>query len=375
LLHKESVRNDPTQFHGGPSWLSAKANTGGTTGTPLRLTRSPQSVVAEQVCLDRMMRLLGAEPATVRMAVLRGDSIKDPSDASPPFWLYAIGGRRLILSTNHLSQATLPHYVEVLTQFAPDVLWVYPNALESLCRLLLRADLRLQVPHVLSSSEVLRPAVWELAQRVLQASIVDYYGQAERVAFAYAQQAQEYYFLPGYAKVELLRHGEDAESALYEIVGTSLWNAAMPLLRYRTGDLVRLPHGTTAQGVLEVAYGVRPFAGVIGRSQDVLLAPDGVGVLTGIDHIPRGVAHLVRLQVVQESLACVILRALVTPDFSARDGEQMLANARLKIPRGVDVRLEMVERLERTASGKTPFVIHSPAVKAALAAASFGQPN
>lgn len=366
LLRKESVRDDPVAFHTKSSWFNARAHTGGTTGTPLELVRSPQSVVAEQVCLDLMLSLTGADPRTARIAVLRGDNIKPPSDRRPPFWMHALGGRRLLMSSNHLGDETLPAYVDAIRQFAPDVLWVYPSALESLCRLLMRAGAELPVPRILSSSEMLPSSMWPMVRTVLGASVVDYYGQAERVAFAYATQPGEYYFLPGYASVELLREPSDTSGCSYEIVGTSLWNTAMPLIRYRTGDLIRLPQPPTPQELLEIVYGLRSFPGVIGRNADVLVAPDGVGVLTGIDHIPRGVASLLRLQVVQESLDRVTLRALVTDRFTEQDAEQLLRNARLKIPITVDVRLTVVDELERTALGKTPFVIHAPQVKAAF---------
>jgi phenylacetate-CoA ligase len=377
LLHKESVRNDPRAFHSGRTWFGAQAVTGGTTGTPLQLLRSPQAVVAEQVCLDRMMLAIGTEPLSARVAVLRADSIKDPSDRSPPYWIYAMGGRRLILSSNHLTEDTLSSYVDVLREFRPDVLWVYPTALEALCRLLALAGERVRIRNVLSSSEMLHPQVWALARSLLDCQIVDYYGQAERVAFAYATAPDAYLFLPGYAYVELIHHApEDGrrpeESAtLYEIVGTSLWNLAMPLVRYRTGDLLRLPRRYRAQELLELACGLRPFEGVIGRSQDVLLAPDGRGALTGINHIPRAVQHLMRLQVVQEAVDRVVLRALVAPGFSDADSQQLLDNARQKIPQGVDVRVEIASSLQRTARGKTPFIIHSPAVREAFRAAGF----
>jgi phenylacetate-CoA ligase len=216
---------------------------------------------------------------------------------------------------------------------------------------------------------MLADSAWPLAKLVLGASIIDYYGQAERVAFAYAARAGEYFFLPGYASVELIPAHQDESGHCYEIVGTSLWNTAMPLVRYRTGDLIRLPQEPTQQALLEIAHGLRSFPGVIGRSADVLLAPDGKGVLTGIDHIPRGVRSLLRLQVIQDAVDEVELRALVTDEFNEQDAEQLMRNARLKIPQSVHVRWMKVEQLRRTENGKTPFVIHAPQIKEALQSA------
>ena len=256
---------------------------------PLRLQRSPESVVVEQVCQDDALATLGVDARTAKIAVLRGDDIKDPSDTNPPFWIRAVGGRRLILSSNHLSEASIAAYADALRDFAPDVLWVYPTTLESLCLLLQCTGTQLHIPRVMSSSEMLQPEVWMLAQQLLGCALVDRYGQAERVACAHAVASGSYRFVSGYAYVELIADSEDESSKFYEIVGTSLWNTAMPLVRYRTGDLVRLPREYGARELQEIAEGTRSFEGVIGRTNDVLLDASTMRVLAGINQIPRGV--------------------------------------------------------------------------------------
>ena len=104
LLQKDRVRESPAAFRSG-AWFAARASTGGTTGTPVELVRSPASIVAEQVCLDRMIRAIDFDPRTARIAVLRADAVKPASDDRPPFWIYAVGGRRLVLSSAHLSES------------------------------------------------------------------------------------------------------------------------------------------------------------------------------------------------------------------------------------------------------------------------------
>jgi len=362
LLEKSAVKAEPEAFGSG-GLLASRASTGGTSGSPLPLVRSLRSVVFEQACIDRMMAFMGVAPAQARIAVLRGDNVKDPSDFSPPYWKHAAGGRRLIMSSNHLNTATAPRYAEALEEFAPDVLWAYPTALEALCVHLGRARRKLAVSRVLTSSEVLHPEVWRLATRTLGCRLVDYYGQAERVAFAYATEPGAYRFLPGYAHVELLPAGEDG---LYEIAGTSLWNRSMPLVRYRTGDLIRLSPGENLE---EITLGLKAFPGVLGRDSDILVSPDGVR-LTGIDHFQRDIANLVRIQVIQETAKEVRILVLATGAFGEHDAAQLLANVRRKLPASMRVMLERVAALERTSLGKIPFVIHRPAVKALLRAGS-----
>jgi len=364
LLDKETVRADPGAFLEGAQLLTSKASTGGTAGAPLPLVRSLRSVVLEQAAIDRMIERLGVRPSDARVAVLRGDNVKDPTDFRPPYWKFVAGGRRMVMSSNHLNAATVKTYAEALRDFAPELLWAYPTSLESLCALLERTGTELAVASVLTSSEVLHPQVWRLAERVLGCRLVDYYGQAERVGFAWAAAPRDYRFLPGYAHVELIPAG----NGRYEIVGTALWNHAMPLVRYRTGDLLQLPSDSAA---MDVALGHRGFAGVLGRDTDILVSPDGVR-LTGIDHFQREIRNLRRIQVIQESLTEVRVLVLAQPAFGEPDAQALMANIRRKLPASMRVDLERVESLERTSLGKEPFVIHRPAVKKLLRAAAGG---
>jgi phenylacetate-CoA ligase len=368
LLPKDRVRASPTAFHSG-AWFAARASTGGTTGTPIELVRSPAAVVMEQVTLDRIIRVLDFDPRTARIAVLRADPVKPASDDRPPFWHYTLGGRRLILSSAHLSERTLPSFLSELRKFRPDVLWVHPTMLEVLCRLLVRSGEVLRVPGVHASSEMLAPEVWKLAREVLGCAMVENYGLAERVAFAIAASAGEYFFVPGYAAVELLPHAAEGNEGCYEIVGTTLWNTAMPLVRYSTGDFIRTTTRCNERELEEIAYGIRPFSGVIGRSQDVLLSPNGRAVTPGVSHIAHGVEHLLRLQIVQHAADRIVLRVLAGPRFSPADSDRLLRNAEKKAPPPARIDIEIVDSLERTAGGKTPLVIHSPAVQDALRAA------
>jgi phenylacetate-CoA ligase len=369
LLQKDRLRESPAAFHSGASWFTARASTGGTTGTPLELVRSPAAIVTEQVCLDRLVRMLDRDPRTARIAVLRADTVVQTSDDGPPFWIYAAGGRRLVLSSAHLSASTLPSFLSELRKFRPDVLWVHPTMLEVLCRLLARSGEVLRVPGVLAGSEMLAPEVWKLAREVIGCAIVDYYGLAERVAFAYASSPGEHFFFPGYAAIELLPHASDGDESWYQIVGTTLWNAAMPLVRYCTGDLIRTTIGCGERELEEIAYGIRPFSAIAGRSQDVLLSPNGRGVTPGVSHIAHGVEHVLRLQIVQHAADRIVLRVLAAPRFSHADADRLMRNAQKKAPPPARIDIEIVDSLERTAAGKTPLVIHSPAVQDALRAA------
>jgi phenylacetate-CoA ligase len=370
LLDKELLRNRQRAFTTRTEWFAAPAVTGGTSGVPLKLTRSLDGIVFEQACIDRLVFKLGFHPRTVRTAVLRGDNLPDPRALISPDGVSANGGRARIFCARAVNARSFDHIARSLRHFAPQLLCAYPSALEALCRLAMERGVTLQVPAVLTSSEVLKPEAWTLAREVLGCRIADYYGQAERVAFAYAFAPREYRFLPGYSHVEFLPYETSLLPAggserLYEIVGTTFWNHMMPLVRYRTGDLVRLPADWGPRELQELALGQRSFRGILGREQEVLVCPAGIR-LTGLESIPHDVAHVLRIQVVQESLDSARIRVVPAAGFCEQDAAQLLENVRAKVPPEMRLEVEVAQHLERTPRGKTPLIVHRPPVHEAL---------
>jgi phenylacetate-CoA ligase len=378
MLNRELLRDRLHAFTTGSDWFSAPAITGGTRGVPLKLVRSFDGVVFEQACIDRLVVGLGLCPRTVRTAVLRGDNLQDPRALALPEGVSSNGGRSRIFCARSVSPQNVASLADTLEKFAPQLLCAYPNALESLCRMLARRGRRLRIPAVLTSSEVLNPVAWDLAQEVLGCRIADYYGQAERIAFAFASAPREYRFLAGYSHLEFLPYETKllpAGSAdrLYEIVGTSFWNNLMPLVRYRTGDLIRLPASWGERELEELGCGMRTFRGILGRQQEILACPAGVRV-TGLESIPDDVEHILRVQVVQEALDSVFIRVVPAPGFNDADAAILMRNARATVPDVVHLRVEVADWVERTPRGKAPLVVHRPPVYEALRRAGVEPP-
>ncbi|HEY6823170.1 MAG TPA: hypothetical protein VI195_01925, partial [Steroidobacteraceae bacterium] len=259
----------PADFINRRSLIRLPASSGGTTGTPLRLWRSLECVVAEQSFLDQLLAAYDCSMRS-RVAVLRAERVKPAAEAGPPYGRLSHGGMRLTLSSLHLNAESLPWYVDALETFAPQVLWVYPSAAINLLRLMERAALRLSLPVILASSELLSARMHAELERFFSARVINHYGQAERVCFAWSTRPEEFFFHPLYGRVELqMVAASDPPAA--RIIGTGFWNTAMPLIRYDTGDLLYLPARLGADELAEIARGERPFAGLAGRSGEYLL--------------------------------------------------------------------------------------------------------
>ena len=257
-----------------------------------------------------------------------------------------------------MKDATIGAFRDAVTAFRPDILWITPTKAVNLLSLIERAGLRLRVPLVLCSSEHVYPGTFEALRRQLQATVLDYYGQTERLTFAVAVEPGQFRFNPAYGKVELhvVDHDVPVEGRrLARIISSGFWNPAMPLVRYDTGDLAIVPAAATPEDLEAIALGTQLFPGISGRDDDFVYSPDGL--LVGDLEVSREVTNVLQIQIVQDKLSEIVIRVLTLPAFGLADGAKLIGNVRPRLPPTMTVRVEVADQLEQTALGKTPFVI------------------
>lgn len=361
ITDKDIINSNYFQFINRNFQIPIIAYTSGSTGKPLKLYRSLKSVVFEQACLDLICRLQGLNPYKLKIAILRGNEVKPPDDNSLPYWKF-VSGKKLVLSSYHLSFENIKHYYEILLKFAPECLMAYPSSLEMLCKYLQQSKYILNIPLIITSSEVLPDNVRDLAQKVLGCKVIDLYGQAERVALAYSVKNNEYYFIPGYSYVELSYHSSDDEADFYEVIGTSLWNTKMFFIRYKTGDLIKVNKGTDKKQIDKIRYGLSPFKGIVGRKNDYILSPDGIRIIA-INNLFWNVDNVIRAQVIQDAIDKIRILVIPAIGFNENNKKQIMVNARYKIPQNISIKIQIVNKLEVNKQGKVPFIIRGPEVQ------------
>lgn len=354
ILGKEALQARTPDFWS-HRWAGIPATTGGSSGRPLRLLRSPRSVVVEQATIDWMAAKADIDLVRCRIAVLRGDSIKDPNDPDPPFWRRE-GARRLVLSSNHLNPANFEHFARALAAFRPDVIHAYPSSLELLTNLAEEGRVKLRFPLAITSSETLRPGLRRRTRAVFGAALLDHYGLAERVAAAYSLADGVYRFVFPYAATELVAEGENT----CRVIGSGLWNAAQPLLRYDTGDMAEMPPGADQARRARVALGLDSFPRIEGRASDVLKLADGSQV-HALDQVARGIVGVTSVQFLQA--ASDLVEIIVVPGH--RYGPETIAAIRRnfykKAPKTVCIRFAVRDVPYRLPNGKAPVFVSAPA--------------
>lgn len=358
IVEKSELRDHPERFRA-RGLVRIPAATSGTTGIPVKLVRSLRCIAAEQAFIDDLMGVWNLTFRDARMARLRADNVKPPTEREPPFGVYREGGNKLLLSSNHLSPATAPWFCEELRRFAPEVLFTHPSSGEALARFMQQRGLTLDIKLVLTSSEMLQTSGRRLMEAAYNATVIDYYGMAERVVFAAGLAEGAYFFNPAYGRVELapIDDGEaPPRHRAFEIIATGFWNDAMPLVRYRSGDRAIVPESYTQADLDDVTLGLKPVVSIQGRDKEHLISPRGE-VLVGLTHAAYGVRGLVRMQVVQTVREAISVHVVADPRIGAVDQTQLMTNLRDFVPADMRVDIRVVDEIERLPSGKTPFVI------------------
>lgn len=196
------------------------ANTGGSTGNPLLLYRSRYEMVQEVAFLDfHLARLFGSYRwLNNKKLILRGNTHK----ANVVTRL----GCNMIVSSQLLSTQNIELVVKQIKAFRPTLIHAYPSSLMKLLDLLQLANEEVNIPYMLTSSEVIAQQQINLATNALKAKYLDLYGNSEHSVLA-LNRSGAYEFDMSYGYPEFVNK---------RLLSTKLLDSPMPLIRYDCGD-------------------------------------------------------------------------------------------------------------------------------------------
>lgn len=172
---------------------------------------------------------------------------------------------------------------------------------------------------------------------------------AEKVAlFHQCRESDLYHENLEYAVVEIADGGDGPG----EVIGTSLWNYAMPLIRYRMGDLAR-PNG--GEPACRCGRGLPlTVSGFEGRSDDIIVTPErrfipAVNFYTLMYHVEN-----VRMfKITQDSLESVTVEIVPSGDFTDTNKALLEKGLRDRLGESVRIEIKVVPEIKRSqATGK-----------------------
>ena len=336
-----------------PAWYRAiVAETSGTTGTPLNVYRSLGSTLTEEAFQLQHWHWAGWRSGW-RQAVLRGEIVVPVERREPPFWFEDRAGGQLVLSTRHLDRQTAGLFAAQIARFGPTQLRAYPSAAYELATFVAEANIPVHFDAVVTSSEMLYDFQRERIESVFKTQVFDSYGMAERVAFAAECELGGMHVNPEYGVVEIVdEQGEPTEDE-GTIVGTALFNSAMPLIRYRMNDTARWSREPCACGR---TYPV--IEKISGRLADQLFDLDGRAVnCTVIGFAFDGMRNIRKAQVVQTAADRWLIRIVPDPGYVPADGQRVLDKLAHDVSPRVKAEIAVVDSIPVLPSGKYKWVL------------------
>jgi phenylacetate-CoA ligase len=337
------------------------AQTGGTTGPPVRIWRDIEALrdkVAMQIHLERRS---GYSPGDSVLMIWGADRDLELN----PSWKWKLYQQTLMRQhaapVGNMSEAVFARFYHKLQQYKPRVIYGYSGCVARFAEYVEQQVGGYRSPSsVIVTAEALTDADRAIIERVFGTKVAEFYGSRDiGMVASQCEHQNGLHFHPAACYVEFISEGNTPEGPIYKLVITDLLNPASPLLRYDTADCVLLEDGLCPCGKWHPR-----IKKIVGRTLDNFTLKDGTKVpgitlTVQIVKLKETLKQITGVQFIQKEFDLIQLR------FSARGEDHYIAQE-LKMlcdsigelfPPGLRWTKTRVPKIEREQSGKFRFTI------------------
>lgn len=315
---------------------------GGSTGQGIGVWRTRNEQDIEKAFFDYEWGKLGYHYLKSRIVKFGTEARKRNSEEP-----WEIRGSSLLISPYHLNNRWMLEIYDKIAAFRPDFFHTYPSCLEALTRFIYDRDLpKIRCKGLLLASEMFTDEQHQLFKKLFNCPFKAHYGLCEHtnLAFMYEDDSGLFYYklnnVYGYSENLKDQYGN------YEIIGTSYWNIAMPLIRYRTQD-----YGKIRNGIIK---------NLEGRNQEYLITREGnkiPGFSIKIDEFTWDYIDI--YQVVQNEIGKIIIKVVPRQNFNDEIKGQILIKQKERWGGFFDINVEVTDSIPRTEAGKLRLIINN----------------
>ncbi len=327
-------------------------STGGTSGKPLSFLAPKDRYVVELATMHSLWATAGYDGQP--RAVIRNHRLAD----GRPFIVNPLM-REVVFDGFRLDDDHLARVYATIRELGLRFVHCYPSTAYELASVIKRRRLDPTGLVFLSGSETIHPHQRALIQGELGMRFYNWYGHSEKLVLAgYCAGNDEYHVEPTYGVFELVDENGapvTAVGSVGEIVGTTLHNPGMPLIRYRTGDFAELAgtyctscdrHVTLLRNIKGRWNGERIF-----RSDGTFVTTTALNLHHALNEVIGG------MQYVQDKPGAVTVLVTPTERFHPEHQHQLLAHFQSKLGAQMAIDVRAVDRLQRLPNGKFSLVI------------------
>lgn len=372
FLTKDLLRNNIASLiaHNAKKFNPTLLSTSGTTGRRIKFYTDKSSNILEFVYYWRLWGWAGYRLGDT-FAELSAEFFTFDKKNTAILHHFHYPTRRLLINSLFLSRKYPDDFIRIFRRFKPLFLKGLPSNLYLLALLLNEKKHHgISFKAIFSQGENLLPHQRELIESVFSSKVCDSYGHMERTAAISQCPSGTYHIHADYGLVEFeepeipLANPDGDPAHVKEIVGTSLHNFSLPLIRYRTGDLVKLADSH------EKCVCNRSFPtvlAILGRDTDIIITPDGravTAIYTVFDRTPG----IVMGQILQDRRDRLVVK--VVSNFKEVNNVDTVLQRHIRsfVGTGMDITIEhtTIDGIKKDAHGKFKVVVSSVPVETIL---------
>lgn len=359
LITRDTIRRNRLRMRTTSEVKRMSKATGGSSGEPLQFDLDSGSNDRRTAMTYRGYGWAGAAPGSKQLYIWGAAVGNVPAWKRLKMDLHHRFDRHLILSCFEFTPEKMRSHFERMNQYRAEVIVAYTNPLYEFARFMQREGLKPMKPtSIVVGAEKLHDFQRKVIEEVFDAPVFETYGSREFMLIgAECSRHSGLHLSMENLLVEILNddgaptpHGEEGN-----VVVTDLFNYGMPFVRYVNGD-----RAVAGFDMCECGRGLPLLKKVVGRQLDTLDTPDGRKIPGEFfPHLIKEFPAVRRFQVVQEKLDVITLNLVVDGGLTLAEREQMLTEVRKCTGTHVDVRLQLVDDIPLTKTGKLKVVVHA----------------
>ncbi|NQV18358.1 MAG: phenylacetate--CoA ligase family protein [Armatimonadetes bacterium] len=256
----------------------------------------------------------------------------------------------LRFDSNKLKKESALNVIKEINRLKPKFFMGFPFDILMLSNFAEDEGISINSPQsIVTYGETLSQKKRKFLEKAYNCKVFDFYSLHECAAMISECEHGNLHLIEDFAYHETLE-----ENGVRRLVGTSFYNYALPLIRYETKDNIAL---SEKQETCSCGRHFRTVKEIVGKQCDYIETPDGRFLGSVMSHSIDNAKGVVCSQCIQNAIDRIDINIVVDETYN-EDSQIALENGlRKRLGHEIKLVFMIVPQLERSRSGKTPFII------------------
>lgn len=329
-------------------------STSGTSGTPMTYWFDREALSKWYAIYEHRIKRWNGVSESDRWANIGGQLICNINQKKPPFWVWNFAMKQLYLSSYHITEENIEHYLRALQQYKIVYLLGYVSSIFNLANIGIKKKLHIpKLKLVITNAEPLFDYQREIISKAFCCDVVQTYSGCEFAFGGNEDLSKTMYLWPeaGILEVEGSRDENQLSEQRGNFIATGLINKAMPLIRYRIGDSGIIDSVSKQKG-----RNFESLKEITGRNDDLIYTTEGK-LVGRLDPVFKGDFQIKEAQIIQENLSLIKIKIVPFNNFTTEQSDEIIRRLKERVGMSMQVSIDLVDVIPKSANGKFKAVI------------------